>query len=408
MSNFTCYLLSICLILPTQAVHTASDPYIDQIRKLSQEKFRYIQEEKLQQVSAADDELFNIIRTSLPSILRDLEKLPDQFKTNIISLIRNFPDKEYLQTINWIICQADSTKKIQIEFIEDILFEPFEGPRDNFLAINWRDHTVRNLCLTLKKKLPPDSPHQKIIVSVLNGESYRNMMNNALEHGELRIPNHLGRANYEVQFQQWGEQEQQQIAAIKDLRRAWDIACSSFTSMKGKEDIARVNQAWENAAKKANIVMKMLPPDTEEAQQRIGEIFYDIAFSQYFPLAPAANAVGSSYQKMMKKLVELYKTDEKILSQLNFFGQFQAEIINSESYLNEEALILLKKELDEKIKEAASTTYNTQVSSHFFPEIRGSAFVEGFGVALNNRKLLHASFKEACLFLGLYWPRLHF
>lgn len=138
------------------------------------------------------------------------------------------------------------------------------------------------------------------------------------------------------------------------------MACSSFSAMKGKEDMAQVNQAWKNAAKKANIVMKMLPPKTEEAQQRIGKIFYDIAFSQYFPLAPAANEPDSSYQKMMKKLVDMYKIDEKLLSELNFFGQFQAEIINPESYLNEEALILLKKEINKKIKEATPPISNKE------------------------------------------------
>lgn len=358
MSNPAYYLLSICLILPTQAVQVASDPYISQIRTLSKEKFRYLREEKWQQASATDDELYKVVMHSLPSILLDLEKLPDQSKNRMISLIRNFPDKEYLQAIGWIIRHAELTKNAQRKFLEDILFEPFEGPRDNLLAMNWRDQNIRNLCITLKRKLPSDSPHQKAVASVLNGKSFKNMMNNALVHGELRIPNHLERAGYGTQFQQWGEPEQQQITAIKDLRQAWDRACSSFIAMKGKEDIAQVNQAWKNAAEKANIVMKMLPPETEEAQQRIGKIFYDMAFSQYFPLDPVANAPGSSYQKMMKKLVELYKTDEKLLSELNFFGQFQAEIINPESYLNEEALILLQKELKEKIKEAAAATSN--------------------------------------------------
>lgn len=354
MSDLTCCLLFICLFLPAQAAETESDNYIHQIRTLSKQKYQYLQNGKQHRASIMDNKQQEFILQSISTILRDLNKLSRQDQDNIISLIRKFPDKSYLQTIARLVRHADMANPLQRKFLEDIIFEPFEGPRDNFLAMNWRDQQIRNLCVSLKKKLPSDSPHQQTISSVLNGGLFRNMMYNALRNGDLSLPDRLDRTGYAPQFQQWGEQEQQQIAAIKELRAAWDTACSTLVAMKGKEDVFQTNQAWQNAAQKAKIVMALLPPDTAEGQQRMGKCFYDMAFSQYFHLSPAANAPGSNYQKMMKKLIELHETDEKLLSQLESFRNFQAEIINSTSYLNEEAVLLLKNELAEKLRKEIS------------------------------------------------------
>lgn len=328
---------------------------IDDIQEYRKLRYQYAREGNLEKAAETDAELRRSIPVIIPKIIKELERISAHKKNSLSAYLRKLPDEDYLNVVMQLAKHANLANREQRQFLESIVFEPFEGKRDNLLAMNWKDQHVRDLCLTLKKKLPADSPYQKTISSILDGESFRSMICNALIHGELRIPNHLGREGYAPQFKKWGEKEQKQIEAIKELRMAWEAACAALLEMKGTEDAAQVNQAWENAAQKAKTVMKMLPPDKEEAQQRVGKFFYDTAFSQYFFLAPASEEANSNYQKVIKKLVELYETHEKLLSQLTGIGQFQAEIMNSESYLNEEALLLLTKELAEKIRKAASS-----------------------------------------------------
>ncbi|WP_295875185.1 hypothetical protein [uncultured Akkermansia sp.] len=328
---------------------------IDHIQEYQKLRYQYARQGNLEKAAETDAKLRRIILRTIPEIIKELESISHNEEISLVSYLRKLPDEDYLKMVMQLVRHANLRNPAQRQFLESVIFEPFEGERDNLLAMNWRDQHVRDLCFTLKKKLSSESPHQKTISSILDGELYKNMIYNAFTHGELRIPNHLGRGGYAPQFKKWGENEQQQIKAVKELRQAWDAACTVLPEMKGTEDIARVNQAWENAAQKAKAVMRMLPPNEEDAQQRVGKFFYDTAFSQYFFLAPASREANSTYQKVIKKLAELYKLQEKLPSQLTGIGQFHAEIISSESYLNEEALLLLTKELEEKLRKATSS-----------------------------------------------------
>lgn len=351
MNKYVLYILLAGCALPEYAEEA---PHINHIQKYRKIRSQYARQGNLAQATETDAKLHRTIPDIIPNILKELKSISHHEKISLSGYLRKLPDEDYLKVVAQLIKHADLENPLQRQFLESIIFEPFEGERDNLLAMNWRNQNIRNFCLLLKKKLPSDSPHQETISSILNGEACRSMIYNALEHGELRIPNRLGRKDDAPQFQRWGENEKKQIEAIKELRQAWDAACAALLGMKGTEDIAQVNQAWENAAGKAKTVMKMLPPEGEDAPQRVGKFFYDTAFSQYFSLAPASEDANSNYQKIIKKLVALYETEEKLLSQLSGLGQFQAEIINSESYLNEEALLLLTKELTERLRKATS------------------------------------------------------
>lgn len=310
---------------------------IHQYRKLHSQ---YARQGNWSKAAETDAKLRQLIPKSIPNVLANLSDLSQHQQTSLIAYLRKLPDEDYIKVVSQLIKDADLKSPLQRQFLERIIFEPFEGQRDNLFAMNWRDRHIRDMCLMLKKKLPPESPYQKKLSSILDGEDFRNMIYNALEQGELRIPHRLKREGYAPQFKKWGEKEAIQIAAIKELRQAWDKALSVFISMRGAEDVPQVNQAWEHAANKAKIVMEMLPPDTEEAQQRVGKFFYDTVFSQYSALAPISDTPDSAYQKMLKKLIQVYETNEKILFQLKAFEQFHLEMNNRDSYLNEEAINL--------------------------------------------------------------------
>lgn len=324
---------------------------MNQIQHLHHQKIQYAQSEHWQQAALTETKHRKLILQSIPFILPDLKQITPPLKKSLISWIRNFPDEDYLKAIEQLAKHANLKDTAQNQFLENIIFEPFEGERDNLLAMNWRDQNIRNMCLQLEKKLPPQSPHRKTISGILNGRQFDNMISNALAHQELRIPTRLSRNNYSPQFLQWGKTEQEQAAAIQELRQAWDKACDALLSMKGPEDIVQINRAWEHAAQQATIVMEMLPPDTEEAQQRLGKLFYEVAFCQYSSWFSMAGTKDSKYPLILEKLIELNKTDEKLLLQLQAFGHFQAAISNSKSYLNEEALLLLTEESRKKIRQ---------------------------------------------------------
>lgn len=356
MNKITHYLFYVWLILPACGDNTSSTGYMGHLSALQKKHHQYINEGKLQKAATIDEQRRQAVIKYIPDILADLTPASTKPSNNYILYIRQLPDADYLQAVAQLIHVVDVNNPLHVQFLEHIMFDPFESARDHLLAMNWRDKHIRSMCLTLKKKLPHDSPYQQVMSAILSGSKFQSIIVNAL-NGDLRIPNRLNRAGYEPQFHQWGAPEPEQIAAIKELRQAWDTACATLLGMKGAQDIAEVNQSWSKAAKKAKIVMEMLPPGSEEAQARIGKFFYDNAFSQYFHLSPITNSDHSNYHKIMKKLLELHKTDDQLLSQLESFGHFQAAICAPTSYLNEEALLLLNKQLrQDRSKGAAAVT----------------------------------------------------
>ena len=56
--------------------------------------------------------------------------------------IRKFPDEDYLQAVQELARRAKATDPLHQGFLEKIIFDPFEGPRDNFFALNWRDRQI--------------------------------------------------------------------------------------------------------------------------------------------------------------------------------------------------------------------------------------------------------------------------
>lgn len=341
-------ILSCILILTSLPIYSGELLNIKDIHQYQRLHSQYAGEGNWSKAAETDAELRQLIPKSIPNILAGLSDLSPHQQTSLIVYLRKLSDEDYIKVVTQLIKHADLKSPLQGQFIERIIFEPFEGQRDNLFSMNWRDQHIRDICLILQKKLSPESLYQKKLSSILDGRDFKNMIYNALEHGELRIPYRLGREGYAPQFKKWGEKEDIQIAAIKELGQTWHKALSVFVAMRGPEDIPQVNQAWKNAADKAKIVMEMLPPDTEEAQHRVGKFFYDTIFSQYSALSPLADVPDSAYQKMLKKLVQIYETNEKNLFQLKAFEQFQREMNNYDSYLNEEAIYLCTEDMRKK------------------------------------------------------------
>lgn len=331
--------LSLSLMACISSGHATESFDFQHLREYQKLAHQYSQEGNSLKAAETDAQLRRLLPKIIPNIIKDLPSI-SQHRQNLLSIyLRTLPDEDYLNVAQCLVQHVNFNNSEQVQFLENILFEPFESSRDNFFAMNWRNAKVRQLCKQLQGRIDPKNPIHGKMTAILNGEEFRNMMREALR-GDFRIPVRLPHRDDEPQFQKWEASEKDQMTAINNLRGEWDKACKALLDMKGKEDVDQVAQAWKKATGAAEKVMNMLPPPVENARHRVGLYFYENFFKECRDLAQAGQEPDSTYQKVLHKFLKFDENDKELWDKLMPFGEFYKTISNTDSYLNEEAVYL--------------------------------------------------------------------
>lgn len=319
--------------------HAADSFDFQHLREYQKLTCQYSQERNLSKAAETDAQLRQLLPKIIPNIIKDLPSISQHRQTLLSIYLRKLPDEDYLNVAECLIQYVNFNNSEQVQFLENTLFEPFESSRDNFFAMNWRNARVRQLCKQLQERIDPKNPIHGKMTAILNGEEFKNMMQEAFR-GDFRIPMRLPHRDDEPQFQKWGASEKDQMAAIKNLREEWDKACKALLDMKGKENVDQVAQAWKKATGAAEKVMNLLPPPAENARHHIGLYFYQNFFKECRDLAQAGQEPDSTYQKVLHKFLKFDENDKELWDKLMPFGEFYKTMSNADSYLNEEAVYL--------------------------------------------------------------------
>lgn len=279
--SFLCLPLMACCVSSGHAADSFDFQHLREYQKLT---CQYSQERNLSKAAETDAQLRQLLPKIIPNIIKDLPSISQHRQTLLSIYLRKLPDEDYLNVAECLIQYVNFNNSEQVQFLENTLFEPFESSRDNFFAMNWRNARVRQLCKQLQERIDPKNPIHGKMTAILNGEEFKNMMQEAFR-GDFRIPMRLPHRDDEPQFQKWGASEKDQMAAIKNLREEWDKACKALLDMKGKENVDQVAQAWKKATGAAEKVMNLLPPPQKTPDTILGCIFIRI-FSRNVEIWP--------------------------------------------------------------------------------------------------------------------------
>ena len=176
MNKLLSYFLLSLLSFPAFSNNQESPDYWKKIKIVQQQKSQCIKEKQGKAAAKADAECRQLILKNIPFIFNDLSRFSRVELTQMADYIRKFPDEDYLQAVQELARRAKATDPLHQSFLEKIIFDPFEGPRDNFFALNWRDRQIRDICKELDSKLSPNSPSRKQITDILNGQQFQAMI----------------------------------------------------------------------------------------------------------------------------------------------------------------------------------------------------------------------------------------
>lgn len=245
MNKLLSYFLLSLLSFPAFSNNQESSDYWEKIKIVQQQKSQCIKEKQWKAAAKADAECRQLILKNIPFIFNDLSRFSRVELTQMADYIRKFPDEDYLQAVQELARRAKATDPLHQGFLEKIIFDPFEGPRDNFFALNWRDRQIRDICKELDSKLSPNSPSRKQIADILNGQQFQAMIAEGLEGAALRMPSRLSREGYDPLFRDKHAcaSEKQQRQVILDLQKAWNAACALTLAMDGEKDMSKTVDA---------------------------------------------------------------------------------------------------------------------------------------------------------------------
>lgn len=351
MNKLLSYFLLSLLSFPAFSNNQAPPDYWKKIKSAQQQKLQCIKEKQWKAAPSADAEYRQLILKNMPFIFKDLSRFSNMELIQMADYIRKLPDEDYLQAVQKLAEGANAVDPLHQRFLEKVIFDPFEGPRDNFFALNWRNRQIRDICKELDSKLSPGSPARKQIADILSGQQFQAMIAESLEGATVRIPSRLSREGYAPLFRekQTGPSEKQQRQAILNLQKAWNAACTLTLAMDGEKDLSKTVEAWKSAIAAGQNVMSLQPPASEEEQQSLGQFFYENAFLQYSNLSPFIHQPESMYGRVSQKLASL-KEKKEYMPLIETILSFFHTMAQPDSYLNEEALYLHSEPMRQKIR----------------------------------------------------------
>lgn len=351
MNKLVFYFLLSLLSFPAFSNNQGVPDYWKKIKTVQQQKNQCIKEKQWKAAAKADAECRQLILNNIPFIFNDLSRSSSVELTQMVDYIRKFPDEDYLQAVQKLARCAKATDPLHQRFLEKIIFDPFEGPRDNFFALNWRDQQIRDICKELESKLSLDSPSRKQIANILSGQQFQAMITESLEGATLRIPSRLSRKGYASIFRNkhTAPSEKQQRQVILNLQKAWNDACTLTLAMDGEKDLSKTVEAWKSAITAGQNVMFLQPPVSEKEQQSLGQFFYETVFLQYSNLSPLIHQPDSLYIQVSQKLASL-KEKKEYAPLIDAILSFFHTMAQPDSYLNEEALYLHTEPMRQKMR----------------------------------------------------------